>query len=430
MVRCSQLAEGHRAGDGRAAASGILNAQTPPAARSARYDVPEGTVVPELVLRRMSQSEVEGACRFAGASCFRSRQPQGGRCTALGKGGAKAARALMPPVGPPAAGRKELRGVSWQAWRESLDRAAAARPDPGRPGALHRLNRFEYQSAIRDLLGLEVDVSSLLPKDEATHGFDNVSPSGISPALLERYLSAARKISRLAVGSPVRSTRRQRGRPSARPYARGARRGSALRHPGRNGGSRTIFRGTASTRSSSGSRAPTARASRASTSLTVWRLRWTAHKCVYFPWPHPKAGGARRRTAARCRRAGSGCGSPGRPARCGRDVHQEILRCCSRPTASLSGGIQPRAPSAASARALFALDRGPVRVHRRRRHPEPQAYLHLPARAGSGVTGGPRPARRLRPGRRLRRADPVRVAARIDRRPVTDADRREAASLL
>jgi hypothetical protein len=87
----------------------------------------------------------------------------------------------------------------------SLDRQAEARPNPGRTDALHRLNRFEYRNAVRDLLGIEVDVASLLPKDEMSHGFDNVGVGGISPSLLERYLSAAQKISRLAVGSPVRS---------------------------------------------------------------------------------------------------------------------------------------------------------------------------------------------------------------------------------
>src|SRR5262249_40884041 len=84
-----------------------------------------------------------------------------------------------------------------------LDRAAAANPNPGRP-AVHRLNRAEYVNAIRDLLDLNtdsIDVASLLPADNAAYGFDNIGDVlGTSPALLERYLSAAEKISRLAIG--------------------------------------------------------------------------------------------------------------------------------------------------------------------------------------------------------------------------------------
>ena len=87
----------------------------------------------------------------------------------------------------------------------SLDRAAAANPNPGRTDTFRRLNRTEYQNAIRDLLDLEIDVATLLPSDDSSHGFDNISVGGLSPMLLERYLSAAQKISRLAVGTPVRS---------------------------------------------------------------------------------------------------------------------------------------------------------------------------------------------------------------------------------
>ncbi|MEJ7608961.1 MAG: DUF1592 domain-containing protein, partial [Bryobacteraceae bacterium] len=88
---------------------------------------------------------------------------------------------------------------------ESIDRAAAAKPKPGRTDTFRRLNRTEYQNSIRDLLALEVDIASLLPADESSHGFDNVTVADLSPTLLERYLSAARKISRLALGSPIRA---------------------------------------------------------------------------------------------------------------------------------------------------------------------------------------------------------------------------------
>jgi mono/diheme cytochrome c family protein len=83
----------------------------------------------------------------------------------------------------------------------SLDAASAAGPNPGRTETLRRLNRTEYQNAIRDLLALDIDAASLLPADESGHGFDNVTVGDLSPTLLNRYISAAQKISRLAVGS-------------------------------------------------------------------------------------------------------------------------------------------------------------------------------------------------------------------------------------
>jgi hypothetical protein len=82
----------------------------------------------------------------------------------------------------------------------TLDRQT---PDPGRTDTFRRLSRTEYRNAIRDLLAVDVDVTSLLPADEASFGFDNVTVGDLSPALLERYVGAARKISRLAVGSPI-----------------------------------------------------------------------------------------------------------------------------------------------------------------------------------------------------------------------------------
>ena len=87
----------------------------------------------------------------------------------------------------------------------SLDRAAAAHPNPGRTATIRRLTRTEYRNAVRDLLAVDVDVSSLLPADESSYGFDNVTVGDLSPTLLDRYLSAAGKISRLAVGRPGRA---------------------------------------------------------------------------------------------------------------------------------------------------------------------------------------------------------------------------------
>jgi hypothetical protein len=86
----------------------------------------------------------------------------------------------------------------------SLDQAAAAHPNPGRTDTFRRLNRTEYHNVIRDLLNLDVDVSSMLPSDDSSHGFDNVTVGELSPTLLERYVAASQKIARLAIGSPVR----------------------------------------------------------------------------------------------------------------------------------------------------------------------------------------------------------------------------------
>ncbi|MGH9627483.1 MAG: DUF1592 domain-containing protein, partial [Bryobacteraceae bacterium] len=106
----------------------------------------------------------------------------------------------MPPAGMP---RPDERAYS--TLLSSVGASLDESPNPGRTDTFRRLNRTEYQNAIRDLLAIQVDVSSLLPSDESSYGFDNVTVGDLSPTLLERYLSAARKISRLAMGSPSRS---------------------------------------------------------------------------------------------------------------------------------------------------------------------------------------------------------------------------------
>jgi hypothetical protein len=108
---------------------------------------------------------------------------------------------MMPPQGKPKPDDVTRNNVA--AWLETnLDRAAALKPDPGRP-LLRRLNRAEYANAIRDLLTLEVDPSTLLPPDDSGYGFDNNADIlVVSPVLLERYLSAAGQISSLAIGDP------------------------------------------------------------------------------------------------------------------------------------------------------------------------------------------------------------------------------------
>lgn len=108
----------------------------------------------------------------------------------------------MPPAGRPRPAAGEARAVV-RTIADTLDRAAAAHPQPPRVGA-HRLNRTEYANAVRDILALDVDATALLLPDEADDGFDNIAASlALSPAHLERYLAAARQISRLAVGDPT-----------------------------------------------------------------------------------------------------------------------------------------------------------------------------------------------------------------------------------
>jgi mono/diheme cytochrome c family protein len=107
----------------------------------------------------------------------------------------------MPPAGMPRPDKAAYNSLATYLEAE-LDRAAEAHPNPGRP-AIHRLNRTEYTNAIRDLLGLEIDGAALLPGDDASYGFDNIGDVlTLSATLLERYMSAAEKISRRAIGDP------------------------------------------------------------------------------------------------------------------------------------------------------------------------------------------------------------------------------------
>src|SRR5215468_931418 len=108
---------------------------------------------------------------------------------------------MMPPQGRPRPSNDDAyKLISYL--ETSLDRTASNKPNPGR-AAIHRLNRTEYGNAIRDLLGLDIDVTDLLPADDESNGFDNIADVlKLSPSLLEQYLAASRKISSLAVGDP------------------------------------------------------------------------------------------------------------------------------------------------------------------------------------------------------------------------------------
>ena len=113
---------------------------------------------------------------------------------------------MMPPVGMPRPDEATLQGFATSLERR-IDAQALKSPDPGHK-PIHRLNRTEYGNAVRDLLDLEVDVMELLPADDESHGFDNIAGVlRVSSSLLEQYLTAARRVSSVAVGTDAETVR-------------------------------------------------------------------------------------------------------------------------------------------------------------------------------------------------------------------------------
>jgi hypothetical protein len=110
----------------------------------------------------------------------------------------------MPPANMPRPDEQTYQAVL-ASLETHLDHAAAKNPNPGHTETFRRLNRTEYQNTIRDLLAIEIDAATLLPADESSHGFDNITITDLSPTLLNRYVSAAQKIARLAVGRAPRT---------------------------------------------------------------------------------------------------------------------------------------------------------------------------------------------------------------------------------
>ncbi len=110
----------------------------------------------------------------------------------------------MPPAGLPRPTEAVYQSLL-TTLETTLEKAHQATINPGRTDTFRRLNRTEYQNVVRDLLAIDVDVTNLLPSDEASHGFDNVTVGDLSPTLLERYLNAAQKISRRVIGIAPKS---------------------------------------------------------------------------------------------------------------------------------------------------------------------------------------------------------------------------------
>ena len=176
----------------------------------ARISTPQSTAV--VVGTSTASSQRQFLDRYC-VTCHNERVKSGGmnlsqadlsRLTAQSELWEKVARKLstgvMPPPNAPQPSEADRLAIL-TGLETSLDAAAVAKPNPGRTETLRRLNRTEYQNAIRDLLALDIDAASLLPADESGHGFDNVTVGDLSATLLSRYISAAQRISRLAVGS-------------------------------------------------------------------------------------------------------------------------------------------------------------------------------------------------------------------------------------
>ncbi len=204
LLGCAAFASG--AGSALALAGAPPTTPATPAPTTATSAAPNATAATEA--RPPQWSLVENRCSkchnsvdWAGGIAFDTMSPQDIAADAQTWEAAvqKLQGRLMPPPGNPQPDQRTV--DAFVAWLEGrLDRAGAAHPDPGFVG-LHRLNRTEYAREIQALLGLTVDVKSLLPADVSSDGFDDVAAVlRVSPTFLEQYIRAARTVSRLAVG--------------------------------------------------------------------------------------------------------------------------------------------------------------------------------------------------------------------------------------
>ncbi len=290
----------------------------------------------------------------------------------------------MPPQGLPRPDPATYDALA--GWLETtLDRAALAQPNAGRP-LVHRLNRAEYANAIRDLLALDIDPATLLPPDDSSYGFDNIADVlGTSPALLESYLTAAGKISALAVGSPAMGPSSQtfhvRGDASQMEHVEGlplGTRGGLLVRPTFPLDGEYVVQGEAPAdqpRIDPGHRVSGPARDR-------HRRRADA------------SGAGRRRGRVRRRRPRTRPTWPmriearlqvrvqaeGRPARGRGDVPAEVFGAARQPPAVVPAEHAHRDRSHGPAAHRELLDHGPVQRDRVRRHAEPAAHLLLRSR--------------------------------------------------
>src|SRR5687767_1599827 len=194
------------AGAVAAVSVGVLGAQQYPASQESPTPIQKGTAVGDTPFRAL----VSTYC----VSCHNSKVKAGnlqldaviaGDLAAHHEAWEKVALKLRAHQMPPLGSRQpdaSTHAAALSSLEGALDRLGATQPNPGRTDTFRRLNRTEYRNAIRDLLALDIDPASLLPSDSASYGFDNVTVGNLSPTLLESYVSAAEKISQLAVGRP------------------------------------------------------------------------------------------------------------------------------------------------------------------------------------------------------------------------------------
>ena len=300
----------------------------------------------------------------------------------------------------------------------SLDRSAAVHPNPGRTDTFRRLNRTEYQNAIRDLLALDVDVSALLPKDDVSHGFDNVGVGELSPTLLERYLAAAQKVSRLAVGSSAPSPAShvvvlpadltQEDHVDGLPF--GTRGGALVRHTFPLDGAYEIQIRLSRDRNENveGLTEP----HQLEITLDGNRLQLFTIK------PNRNQSGAYYADEAVDKDLEGACSGAGRSSRAGRHVPAKDIRAAGNGASAVPGTLQHGPASTDSAGGVFGLDRRTVRRGRIGRHAEPPASLRVPSfQRSRGSTPVPRTIVST-------------LARRAYRRPVTAVRPRGAAGVL
>ncbi|HEV7631474.1 MAG TPA: DUF1592 domain-containing protein [Steroidobacteraceae bacterium] len=146
-------------------------------------------------------TECHNATDWAGGVAFDAMSPDAiaSDASTWEKAVRKLQTGMMPPGGKPRPSRQILDGFAGEL-AARLDKASYSQPNPGAK-SLHRLNRTEYANAVRDVIGLKIDATALLPADDSADGFDNIADVlGVSPTLIQSYVSAAMKISRAAVG--------------------------------------------------------------------------------------------------------------------------------------------------------------------------------------------------------------------------------------
>jgi mono/diheme cytochrome c family protein len=188
---------------GLALSSFALAAENPPPPTPAASPHTGGALADNWAFLDKYCSNCHNATDWAGGVAFDTLTPEGvAEDAEVWEEAVRRLRgALMPPPGEPQPDRASTKAF-YAAMEQALDSAAKQRVNPGTV-VLHRLNRPEYENTIRELLDLDIDASTLLPRDDSASGFDNVAEVlKVTPSFLEQYLAAARQVSIDALGNP------------------------------------------------------------------------------------------------------------------------------------------------------------------------------------------------------------------------------------